>query len=124
MRSWTGRASVIALSSLAVVAWVRAMNEAAQTLSFEPNSDSALHQAAAARLPALAWALVLAAAAVALARVSGYRWLALLGVPGLVVAVVLLLDPHGNGSALILGLGASVLSVGLTAFCAARARTH
>ena len=113
----------MALACLSVAAWFGAMNAAARTMSFEPNSDRALQQAAAARLPALAWGLVLAAATFMLARVSGYRWLALLGAPGLVVAVVVLLDPHGNGSSLIFGLGASLLSVGVTAFYAARAST-
>ena len=95
------------------------MNAAGRALSFEPSSDRALREAADARLPGVLWGLVLVVAAVALAWVSGLRWLALLGVPGLVVAVTFLLDPTSNGSALVLGLASSLVVVAATVFRAA-----
>ena len=109
------------LALVVVVAWVWLMNAAARSLSFEPSSDRAMQEAADARLPSLAWALVLILAALALARLSGIRLLGLLGLPGVVVAAVFLLAPGSNGAALVLGLLASLLAVGVTAFLTAEA---
>ena len=96
------------------------MQAAARTLSFEPNSTQAIETAAAARTPALVWGLLLLAAAVALALVSGHRWLALLGGPGLVVAAFVLVVPGSNGGSLLWGLAASLLVGGVTLYLEAR----
>jgi peptidoglycan/LPS O-acetylase OafA/YrhL len=108
---WAG---IFVLAFLLLAAWFGTINAAAMTLSFAPNSDQALQEATDARVPGLSWGL--AVVAVALARFSGDRWWALLGVPGLVVAVVVLLPPPGNGSAFVLGLASSLLAVLVAAF--------
>ena len=106
------RIGAVGVLSLAmVVAWTLMMNRAAETLSFQPNTDHAIAQAAAARPAGVTWALFEVAAVVALAVVSRRVWVGWLAAPGLVVASHLLLDPRSNGGALILGLAATVLGV-------------
>lgn len=112
----------ILLACAGVVAWVVTMQSAARTLSFEPNSAQAINASAAARTPALAWGAGLVAAAVALAFVTGHRWLVLLGVPGLVVAVFVFLAPGANGGALLWGLASSVVVTGVTFYLEGRRR--
>ena len=110
------RVGGVLLAAAVAVAWVLTMRAAARTLSFAPNSTQAIETSAAARIPALVWGSLLLAAAVALAVVIGHRWLALLGVPGLVVAVFVFVDPGANGGSLVSGLGASVLVAGATLY--------
>lgn len=74
------------------------MRAAARTLLFEPNATGAIQTSADALTPALGWGLALVAAAVALAVLTGKRRLALLGGPGLVVAVFVLVAPRANGA--------------------------
>lgn len=99
------------LSLAMVVTWTLMMNRAADTFSFEPNTDHAIAQAAAARPAGVTWALLEVAAVVALAVVARRTWLAWLTAPGLVVGTKLLLFPSPAGEALVLGLAASVLGV-------------
>lgn len=113
------RVGGVLLAAAALAAWVLTMRAAARTLSFEPNSTQAIETTAAARTPALVWGLLLAAA-VALALVSGHRWLALLGGPGLVVAAFVLVVPGSNGGSLLSGLAASLLVGGVTLYLEAR----
>jgi hypothetical protein len=114
------RVGGVLLAAAALAAWVLTMQAAARTLSFEPNSTQAIETSAAARTPALVWGLLLLAAAVALALVSGHRWLALLGGPGLVVAAFVLVVPGSNGGSLLSGLAASLLVGGVTLYLEAR----
>ena len=106
------RIGAVGVLSLAmVVAWTLMMNRAAETLSFQPNTDHAIAQAAAARPAGVMWALFEVAAVVALAVVARRTWLAWLTAPGLAVTTKLLLFPSPAGEALVLGLAASVLGV-------------
>lgn len=114
------RVAGVLIAAAGAVAWVLTMRAAARTLSFAPNSTQAIETSAAARIPALVWGSLLLAAAVALAGVIGHRWLALLGVPGLVVAVIVLVDAGPNGGSLVSGLGASVLVAGATLYLEGR----
>ena len=94
-----------------VVTGTLMMNRAADTLSFEPNSDDAIALAAAARPAGVSWAVLEVAAVVALAVVTRRVWVGWLAAPGLIVASHFLLVPRSNGGALILGLAATVLGV-------------
>ena len=106
------RLGAVGVLSLAmVVTGTLMMNRAADTLSFEPNSDDAIALAAAARPAGVSWAVLEVAAVVALAVVTRRVWVGWLAAPGLIVASHLLLDPRSNGGALILGLAATVLGV-------------
>ena len=63
------RVGAVGVLSLAmVVAWTLMMNRAAETLSFQPNTDHAIVQAAAARPAGVMWALFEVAAVVMRAR--------------------------------------------------------
>lgn len=93
------RVGGVLLAASGVDAWVLTMQAAVRTLSFEPNSTQAMDaSAAAARVPALVWGLVLLAAALLVAFVTGHGWLALLGAPGLVVAAFVILAPGANAA--------------------------
>ena len=106
------RLGVVGVLSLAILGtWALMMNRAAETLSFEPNSDDAIALAAAARPAGVSWAVLEVAAVVALAVVTRRVWVGWLAAPGLVVASHLLLVPGSNGGALTLGLAATVLGV-------------
>ena len=108
------RLGAVGVLSLAmVVTWTLMMNRAAETLSFEPNSDDAIALAAAARPAGVSWAVLEVAAVVALAVVARRVWVGWLAAPGLVVASHLLLDPRSNGGALILGLAATASVLGV-----------
>lgn len=106
------RLGAVGVLSLAmVVTGTLMMNRAAETLSFEPNSNDAIALAAAARPAGVSWAVLEVAAVVALAVVTRRVWVGWLAAPGLIVASHLLLVPRSNGGALILGLTATVLGV-------------
>lgn len=114
------RVGGVLLAASGVVAWVLMMQAAARTLSFEPNSTQAMDASAAARVPALVWGLVLLAAALLVAFVTGHGWLALLGAPGLVVAAFVILAPGANGGALLWGFITSILGGGLALYLEGR----
>jgi len=105
-----------------MTAWVQMTTAAGYGWSVEPNSDRAIAQAAAARPAGVIWAVALVALAVALAAVTGCRWLALLGLPGVVVALFLLFAPGPNGGAFFYGLLASVLAVAASVHVEVRQR--
>jgi hypothetical protein len=90
--------------------------------SIEPGSDSAIAAAAASRPAGVAWAALFVAVAVALAALTARRWLAVLALPALVVAVCLLLTPGPNGAAFFSGLSASVVAVAAALFLEAHRR--
>jgi hypothetical protein len=111
---------IVALVLLLVASWVAVMNEAGQTLSFEANSDSAIADASQARPGTLAFGFLELMAAIGLAGFAHRRWLSVLGLPGVAAAVVILVVPGSNGGALVLGLTASLLGLGMAAACGAR----
>lgn len=120
-RALRGVACVV-LGCAGMTAWVQMATAAGRGWSIEPYSDTAIVSAADARPTAIAWGTALVALAIALAGVTGHRWLAVLGLPGLVVAIALLLAPTGNGAAFFLGLEASVSAVAAALFFEVRHR--
>lgn len=101
----------MALALAGMTAWVRMETAAGNGWSLEPASDRAIAAAAAARIPGIVWAMALVAAAVALAGATRRRWLAVLALPGVVVALLLLFAPRSNGSAFFYGLVTSLVAV-------------
>ncbi len=93
-----------------VVAWVLLMQAAYRNSYIEP-TDLAVTRAAAARPAGVLAALVLVGLAAAAAAVSGRRWLAVLGLPGVLAGGWFLLAPSSHGAALMYALIGSVLAL-------------
>ncbi len=111
-------ALVCALLGLAAV-WVLLIQAAFRNVYIEP-TDQAVTQAAAARPAGILAAVALVALAAAAAAISKQRWLAVLGLPGVLAGGWLLLAPSSHGAALTYDLIGSLLALIIVGIAVAR----